>query len=287
MHKLTVQLFLSFTLATAVFQTPSLVTAKTEVTKVISEKTFKQKAADVIERWKQEVAKEEQFSDFSKANYTIQPLGPGTRAYLVTFFEDELQTQSIGYLILHSAETGALYVGEYGKGLFEGLLNLTQSPSTTVYVHPFEVIYIDEENETFDLYTNESYPIALDVIKAIPKQAPLTVDSDDELNYTSSFNYSLATSYFSPYEKLVWLKGTAINNQLLDDRSIETELEFDQQLYYRTKNWNNSVSTVFSITALHKWDENKLYIGIQLDDEDTIRFIPYTQLLQLGNVYSS
>lgn len=282
-YKLTVQLFLSFTLATAVVQTPSLFTAKTEINNEVTN-TFKQKATDVIERWKQEIAKEEQFLAFSKASYTIQPLGPGTRAYLVTFYEDELkQTPSIGYLILHSAETGALYIGEYGKGLFEGLLNLSQSPYTTIYVHPFEVIYIDEEKEAFDLFSGENYPIASNTID---KQEPIVLDADSQLRSHASFSYSLATSYFSPYEKLVWLKSSPINDQLIDDRSIETEIEFNQQLYYRIKTWDNHINTVYAITSIHKWNDNQLYIGLQLD-EDTTRYIPYTQLLQLGQFYSS
>jgi|GEM_PF-1103207 len=249
---------------------------------------FKHKICELVEHWKIEISEDEQFASFVDAKWDVKALGPGSKSFLVVFYEQQDDTEvAIGYLIIHSTESGALKIGEYGKGLFDSLEIQMESPLLAIYHQPFEAVYRSTEEEIVDLFTNETYPLQIDQVNQSSNHINTISHEHNQLFDDAHFNYGIHIAYFSPYEKLPWLTSSSINDQLIDDRSIETEIELQNELYYRVKSWNNSISTVFSVTSLHKWNDNYFVVGIQLDDEQTIRYIPFDTLLKFGQFYSS
>lgn len=288
MHKLICIVFLSASLLSLSAFTPA--SLQTQQVNVVAdtEKAFKQKINELVEHWKVEISNQEDFSQFAHSTWEIQALGPGTHSFLVSFYvEHEDQSEAIGYLILNVTETGALKIGEYGKGPFDFLDAQTESPLHTIYNHPFEAVIIDEKNNVVDLFTNEAFPILIDTVNEPSKSITYISHEHNHIHQDARFDYAQHTPYFSPYDKLPWLSSKPINEALIEDRSIESEIELGQQLYYRVKSWNNTIGTVYAVTAIHKWNDNYLLIGLQLDNEQTIRYIPFTDLLQHGSFYSS
>lgn len=287
LNKWIIQLIVSISLFTLPLVSHTTVISKTGASTETTV-SFKQKLEDAVENWKSEVSKDEQFASFAEARWEVQVLGPGQRSFLVLFYDNNnLQSGVIGYLILHQSETGALVVGEYGKGLYVSLDYLAQSPSSTLYYHPFEAIYINEQLEPVDLYTNETYPLDKSHYTQQNNVVALFSTEQNVINTTSTLHSSLHRTYFSAYDAMPWLTTPSINDELIDDRSIETDIELESSLYFRVKTWSNTIGTVFSVTSLHKWNTNYDMIGLQLDDEFTIRYIPLSQLLSLGHFYSS
>lgn len=269
-------------------QAPPILQEQASHTEEVKLSSYKQRMHDTVEHWKEEISRDEQFSAFADASWEVKALGPGTHSFLVLFFNpNEDETGALGYLILHETKAGGLEIGEYGKGLYEGLHSLYESPFTTVYQHPFEAIYIDNQHNLIDVFTNEVLPLQLKDINQNEEKSINISHDPYTIQLDSTFDYSLYTTYFSPYEKLPWLSSPSINNQLIDDRSIEADIEHNQSIYYRIKAWGKKVSTVFAVTSIHKWNDHTLFIGVQLDDEEAIRYLPFEQLLNLGNFYSS
>ncbi|GAC40831.1 hypothetical protein [Paenibacillus popilliae] len=68
---------------------------------------------DIADRFKRQLAKDEPFTDWSKARLETIPLGPGMHGWLVRILSDQKQ---IGYMILKLTEQGDIRLGEYGRG---------------------------------------------------------------------------------------------------------------------------------------------------------------------------
>ncbi|MFS0837668.1 hypothetical protein [Paenibacillus sp. 1P03SA] len=67
-----------------------------------------------IVRWIDSLASQKGFESWSRARWTVAPLGPGTHGWIVLLTDDD--GLEAGYLIVSAAENGTLQLIEYGTG---------------------------------------------------------------------------------------------------------------------------------------------------------------------------
>lgn len=71
------------------------------------------KLRDTAAKWIRTIADEHQIVPWKDADFTIEPLGPGTHAWLVHVLD---QGQPVGYLIITALKDGGFRLAEYGIG---------------------------------------------------------------------------------------------------------------------------------------------------------------------------
>lgn len=242
--------------------------------------------ATAVKQWQQELAKQQGFEEWQNAKVSIGALGPGTHGWLVLVKKG---TDVVGYMIVHAAVDGGYILGEYGIGDVTSLQLLDEHSHSLQYFGPFHMILTLETSDGqsyVEPFTQEQLPLTKRHITGQTAQQY----AEAEYDYVTSKHPALLTAaltrdYFSPYKVMPWLTGEALNKSMIDDYSIETSIELGSELRYTTESWNETVFAAYSITGYHEWNERQLYIALQDDHDELVRYIAYDLLMENGYFY--
>jgi len=232
------------------------------------------------EQWKQELAKAPSFDQWKTGSVHISPLGPGTHSWIA--FVKNKKTY-VGYMIIHATEDNNYVLGEYGLG-DEASINEMSKHSEQIFYHsPTQALIIEtvkKETNYIDLFTLEQLPL---------QAASLNVEEHNKrhgiINHHASVTSNYLKSYFSPFDTMPWLTSKSINTKLEDCTAIEQLLKSKKQIRFVTSVWDDLVEQIYSVTGYQKWGKTDLYLAIQQDNEQFIRYIPFEELMNSGSFY--
>jgi len=236
-----------------------------------------------VKQWQQELAEQKGFEAWKNATVSIGALGPGTHGWLVLVKNGQ---DVVGYMIVHATEDGSYVLGEYGVG---DLQLLAENSDSLLYFSPFHaVIAVEHSDESsyIEPFMQEQFPIMKSHIIGQASQPHVKAEYDCVTsNSPALLTAALTRDYFSPYKVMPWLTGDALNKRLIDDYSIETSIELGSELRYTTESWNETVFSAYSITGYHEWNERQLYLALQDDNGELVRYIAYDLLMDEGYFY--
>lgn len=257
-----------------------------------------------IDRWIDELSRQNDFTDWKKATRHEYPLGPGTHSWVVLL---ELQGEEIGYLVVGATELGGLALLEYGSGPFplfgmntlyhslvqHGLISssnplhhtkgLEQSglEVSRIYGSAFQAVWkITSPNSTliyWDASTGEQLPIGENLEPEFSKSL-VTSLSTSQLQPKQLSSVRLTTA-FDPYEHFPWLVSDPVEFQSKQD--FIHDFNRGVRFVFIAECFEDALLYAYPIRGYHVWDQT-VYIAM---GEESIRWIPYDEVVSLGHIY--
>jgi len=247
-----------------------------------------------IEGWIAELAKQPGWEDWSKAERTISPLGPGTHGWIV---ELTLAGKAIGYMIVSATEDGDWMLGEFGKGetpifsektlssamQWQGIASSEQSRSAT------RRLYYDALQAMWELTLDdgERYYLDAQTGERVPYDGKSGVRQAETPLMPALLTGPLVTAdrtYFDPYEHMNWVTAQPLDIANMND--LQKAYRLYKQLVYVCDLYEEHFHVPYAVTGYRSWNDNGMYLGIALQD-DNVRFIPLETALQLGAFYAN
>lgn len=255
------------------------ITELDEITKnveIASKRGFKEE----VEQWISELAKLSCCSDWSKANWTSYPLGPGTHAKLI---ELKLSSGEIaGYFVLSATESGEWILTEYGTGpyplfgietLYQALVASEETHTALsyrkemlawieeryeinrLYLHGLESLWVLQDLETneiiyADAKTAEFYPLTKEDLDEI-LQTTLSDAAAMEVGWTlDEIRLSMKSAsfeVFDPFMHVYWLKAQP---EKIQNANQLIHLLEEQPVTFVTALYQESVTDPYAVTGL-------------------------------------
>lgn len=254
---------------------------------------FNQTLNNQIKGWLSALAEQKEFSRFKHAAYGIEPLGPGTHAWLVTVREGQTD---VGYLVVTYGPEGKLALSEYGAGshpLFslntlresltqrELLASIPNYATTAVkyYLGPLESFWsltIAEEPYYFDAKTGEALPNLGDLVASLPSSPPGSeiqlpgLPSPATKESASRISLALEVPAFDPMDNAGWL--TAPPLPLNRFATFTAQLQQPQPLTYVAHLYNKLALFPLAVTGAQEWADGSSYFAVEQDGRRYLTF---------------
>jgi hypothetical protein len=246
------------------------------------------------------LSKQPGFELWSQARWDSYPLGPGIHGWVVVLTKDG---KECGYLIVNAAPDGTYKLGEYGTGpnpLF-GLSALAQSLQSSelgvgvdskvnsvkverLYVGPWHAVWsIIGKGETrlWDAATGDPLPIRWDIVSG--EFASLGQAGGSGTGGNDSVKRTLQSSAFDPYERLNWLIDDPMPTPSLAEISTIVSSPGSVRLTFVAQPFDGQTIYAYAVSGVQVWDTADPYIRLSINNND--RYIPYSQMIQLGHFY--
>lgn len=251
--------------------------------------------------WVKALSEQEAFQGWKNAKLQIQALGPGTHGWLITLHDSK--KQPIGYLVAYAGDKQTYQLGEYGLGsqpLFDeatlkrslldnGLIgSMTDSSYRIVkhYAHPFAAVWevtIDKMTYWLDAKSGELLPLDQTAWNLLEQDSSAMRGSSRTFNNQASGDAKrmILNASFDPYERLPWLlKEQPFDAS--DESSFSERLASKQQLRYVSEPFGDKMLYALPVVGYLQWSGGRIDAAL---DMNGTRFIPLTQLVQLGSFY--
>lgn len=230
--------------------------------------TWRESFQSQVKQWAEELALQDQrFAPFAQASIRHEGLGPNTKQWLVTFFNEH---QKVGYMVVGEDPSGFVLL-EYGLGEYtlfdEETMKQLQSSQSDMSKHyaALESVWLDK-SRIFDGKSGEKYPV----------EAGLT---ETELASSVRKEAVLETSFHQealPFKE-GWLKPGEIIQEEMD---LVTEIA-QGEVSFIARLFQNTVTAPFKVLGYHQWGEQ---LFVELDDYGS-RYIPFRYAVQVGEFY--
>lgn len=273
----------------------------------------KKRLTDQIQTWMDELAKQQPFAAWSGAEFTVEPLGPGTHSWYVSITAGG---NKVGYMIVHATESGGFMLGEYGAGkrplfdsdtlkqtlLQQGVISKDNTnngqPSfraERLYVSGVlavwrivtadqEVLYADAATGDILPTTDSSWSNAVVTAgKALSNAFPTSAGLRSKVyrdHYGSSFDI---------YAELPWLTNTAMKVKYPDQ--LTKPLEANTPIRYVAELYNQTATFVWGVVGYQQWSNDALYLALEEPDPEgtgrnsELRYIGLSDLSPMGSFY--
>jgi hypothetical protein len=253
-----------------------------------------------ITRLVDKLSKQPGFELWSQARWDSYPLGPGIHGWVVILTKDG---KECGYLIMNAATDGTYKLGEYGTGsnpLF-GVSALAQSLQLSelsvgvdskvkskkverLYVGPWHAVWSMTgigETKLLDAATGDTLPIRWDGVSA--EFASLGQVGYSGAGENDSVARTLQSSAFDPYERLNWLIDEPMPTPSLAEISTIVSSPDSARLTFVVQPFDGQTIYAYAVSGVQVWDTADPYIRLSINNND--RYIPYSQMIQLGHFY--
>ncbi|SDC25788.1 hypothetical protein SAMN02799630_00935 [Paenibacillus sp. UNCCL117] len=240
-----------------------------------------------------ELAKQPGFENWSQAEWTSQPLGPGTHGWVILL---KAGGQEIGYLIVYADENGGYRLTEYGRGnyplfsqqtLYQSLVRLELIEyayrAEPYYYNPLQAVWqVTVENADrvwyIDAKTGEELPF-------------MSADSFPEPSFSmkpfttaGSLHTIIQASHTSPvdpYGTLSWVQGIpAAGGGLFE--SLQAQIKAGTPPVYAAELYDGQVTIPLAVSGYQVWSGGDRFVQVVQDDD---RYLPLDVLTRLGHFY--
>ncbi|MCL6457158.1 MAG: hypothetical protein K6T85_04045 [Gorillibacterium sp.] len=299
-------------------ETPDGVADARPISKDRINKDFSTELDSKIKGWIEALSTEPGFAAWKKSSYVMEPLGPGTHAWLVTLRDGETE---VGYMIVSYDPEGKIELTEYGPGpnpLFSlvtlreslsqrGLLaSIPQYETTAIryYLGPLEAFWllrIAGEPYYFDAKSGETLP---DLTKLLPVQSPPSLEAPSSLELLDSQSSikkssvvqasiselispadkvmkQLLTESFDPYDDAGWIVDKPM--PLTHFAALADLLQEHKKVIYTIKVYAKQALFPFAVRSTHHWLSENNYFAVE---QEGLRYLPFNQL-KIGHFYVS
>ncbi|GMK38084.1 hypothetical protein PCCS19_11380 [Paenibacillus sp. CCS19] len=273
----------------------------------------KKRLSDQIQTWMDELAKQQPFAAWSGAEFTVEPLGPGTHSWYVSITAGG---NKVGYMIVHATESGGFSLGEYGAGnrpLFDsetlklslmrqGVIAQGSTDKETASFHAerlyvsgvlavWRIVTADREVLFADAATGDILPTTdstwRSTTKVVQKAAaapfPISAGIRSKVyrdHYGSSFDI---------YAELPWLTNTAMKVKYVEQ--LTKPLEANTPIRYVAELYDHTATFVWGVVGYQQWSNNALYLALEEPDPEgtgrssELRYIGLSDLSPAGSFY--
>jgi len=274
----------------------------------------KKRLTDQIQTWMDELAKQQPFATWSGADFTVEPLGPGTHSWYVSITAGG---SKVGYMIVHATESGGFMLGEYGAGkrplfdsdtlkqtlLQQGVISKDSANSNgqpsfraeRLYVSGvlavWRIVTADQEVLYADAATGDILPTTdstwSKAIVTADKAAGNAFPSSAGLRSKVYRNHYGAS--FDIYAELPWLTNTAMKVKYAEQ--LTQPLEANMPIRYVAELYNQTATFVWGVVGYQQWSNNALYLALEEPDPEgtgrisELRYIRLTDLSKVGSFY--
>lgn len=254
---------------------------------------FNQTLNNQIKGWLNALAEQKEFSRFKHAVYGIEPLGPGTHAWLVTVREGQTD---VGYLVVTYGPEGKLALGEYGAGSYplfslntlreslaqrELLASIPDYATTAVkyYLGPLESFWsltITEEPYYFDAKTGEPLPNLSDLVASLPVSPPSgenllpQLASPATTEAANRISLALTVPAFDPMDNAGWLAAPPL--PLDRFATFTAQLQQPEPLTYVAWLYNKLALFPLAVTGAQEWSDGSAFFAV---DQEGRRYLPF------------
>ncbi|MEK8130504.1 hypothetical protein WMW72_21595 [Paenibacillus filicis] len=240
-----------------------------------------------------ELSRQPGFEKWAHADWTSQPLGPGTHGWVVLLRSGE---QEIGYLIVHADEKGSYRLTEYGKGsfplfsqntLYRSLVRLELIEYTyraePYYWNPLQAVWkvtVDNADRIWyiDAKTGEELPFMTAGGFPEPSSSLQTFTKTEAQHTIVQAGH---TTPADPYARLSWVKGTPS----AADPSfalLQSQIKAGTPPVFAAELYSGKVITPLGVSGYHEWSGSDRYVQVIQDDD---RYLPLDALTHLGHFY--
>ncbi|TDF95912.1 hypothetical protein [Paenibacillus piri] len=250
---------------------------------------------DAVQQWIQSISGQQGFQAWKQAEWTSQPLGPGTHGWIVLL---QSQGSPVGYMVIHAADPNnpsKFRLTEYGRGstplfsmqtLYQSLvqLDLINSSYKTerLYVDPLHAVWKITDADNFyyiDAKTGEVLPLQTD--SDLQESGGSSADEAyTRLEPGQSIGASLQLPEFDPYDRLPWVKNAPAAYESF--AALRSDLERHKKLTYTAQLYNGKVTSPFAVTGYHQWSGEDAFLLLEQNGQ---RAIPYAAACKLGKLY--
>ncbi|MGG2201152.1 hypothetical protein [Paenibacillus validus] len=251
---------------------------------------------EAVNRFISQLAEQPGFDTWPQAEWTSQPLGPGTHGWIILVRSGG---QEIGYLVVHADESGQYLLTEYGKGsfplfsantLYQSLvrLELIDYPyhAERLYWNPLQAVWkVSVENADriwyLDAKTGEELPIAeSDLPSPGENMSSSTMKTFTKLDSSHTIIETGETTPHDPYGTLPWVRG----EQAADGSfpRVRERIEAGQPPVFAAELYNGSVTVPLAVAGYQLWSGGDSFVQVAQDGD---RFIPLDALARLGRFY--
>lgn len=250
------------------------------------------------------LSEQEPFEDWKKAEFTAEPLGPGTHAWMVTI---RTTSPTAGYLIIGAKPNGGYALIEYGRGaepLFAGK-SLEQAVALVrdsgeerelviqkLYAGPtlaewkISIKGSPEESRYFDAVSGELLP---ETEASWAKQMDVTATPDPSLIHSGSsvltpMKTVVTARAFNPYANIGWMNQKALH---MNPTSFIKQLKLKKKLVYASRGPGRTYSISLPVNGFQRWTHSaaeSLYV-MSKSGEST-RWISLAALERMGGFYT-
>ncbi|MWC29313.1 hypothetical protein [Paenibacillus sp. MMS18-CY102] len=281
-----------------------------------SPKPDAQKLENQVRSWMDELAKQPSFASWTGAEYTIEPLGPGTHAWYVII---SISGKTVGYMIVNATANGGFELGEYGVGqrpLFDmqtlrlslerqGVIPSRTASSTSpkagqpafqaerLYanglVAAWRIVTADREVLYADAATGDILPTD----DRLWKLAAAHVQQSDSFPVSAGVKSHVYRAYrgssFDIYADLPWLTSPSV--KLKQAEQLLKPIESDRPIRYVTELFDQSATFIWGITGFQQWSNHAVYLQLEEPDPEGngpqySRYIGLSLLSAFGRFYS-
>ncbi|WP_159887196.1 hypothetical protein [Paenibacillus puerhi] len=240
-----------------------------------------------------ELSKQPGFEGWTQAEWTSQPLGPGSHGWVILLRSG---TQEIGYLIVHASERDGYRLTEYGKGsfplfsqqtLYRSLvrLELIEYPyrAEPYYYNPLQAVWkvtVEQADRVWylDAKTGEELPFMSEDRFPEPETSLKTFTKTTSQHKISQASHTYPAD---PYARLSWVKGSPIAGDGAFE-ALQSRIKAGTPPVFAAELYNGEVTVPLAVAGYQEWSGGDRFVQFAQDDD---RFLPLDALTRLGHFY--
>ncbi|SEG73421.1 hypothetical protein [Paenibacillus sp. UNC499MF] len=252
-----------------------------------------------IVRWIDRLASQKGFESWSRAQWTVAPLGPGTHGWIVPLTDNGLEA---GYLIVSAAENGTLQLIEYGTG--EHPLFSTRTLYRTLVQHAIIPSSMSYKTwlDTAETRLRRFYTDAFHAVWTVPAgNNRILVDAKTgEIRTFRNYSPGNASSLlrlhgaavehtpgtplevppYDPYEQISWLTRNALPIRSYEE--LTPYLAAGKSLTFVCECFEGRLTLPLSVTGALRWTGGAAFIAFEQEGR---RFVLLDAAVSLGKFY--
>lgn len=244
---------------------------------------------EAVNGWIEDLAVQEEFSDWRQAEWTSAPLGPGSHGFVVTLKQQGVE---VGYLIVHAAQDGGWSLTEYGAGdqplfslsrLDEALKKQGAIPVNgtyainRIYCSPFEAVFAVHANRTtfaVDAKSGELLPEG--TLEAARSCEPVAANSHAD---SMELRPSSLMKTWDAFDDISWMAGKGAVKP--DKQKLLSGLKQDERYVVRTAPFEQNRIAAYAIRGYADWT-SKQYVAVE---DFGPRYVPMEAVLQADALF--
>ncbi|PLT45450.1 hypothetical protein B8V81_3881 [Paenibacillus pasadenensis] len=279
--------------------------------KAPAEDAFRSRLQAQAASWRDELARLPEFAAWKSAELRLEPLGPGTHAWLAGVFAADSGEQA-GYMILNAKEDGSVELGEYGAGesplfresaLRQGLKKEGKSfadfTARKRYASPFAAVWRLQDGQGrvryADAASGELLPIsdadwsrwANDAARPASGQAAALHAATSQKPASATKPVHLASHRLfagdDPLQRLSWLLQRPLSApteaQLLQRLQAGTALDYAAEAY------GGKALFIGQAAGFHRWSGAPAFGAFRMAGSAGIRYLPLVDAAAAGSFY--
>ncbi|QJC51701.1 hypothetical protein HGI30_09190 [Paenibacillus albicereus] len=261
-------------------------------------------------RWRDELSRLPEFAAWKSAELRLEPLGPGTHAWLVDVRQAN-GGRPVGYMILNAKDDGTVELGEYGAGesplfrpsaLRRGLekegLRPADFTALMQYASPFAAVWRLEDRQGRIRFADATSGELLPIQEKDWNQAAKRTSSSAIYNENASVTKpnkpaSLAkpvrlTSSRSfrgddPLQRLAWLLQAPLAAP--SEAKLLQRLQAGTPLDYTAEVFGGKALYIGQAAGFHRWSEAPAFGAFRMAGSTALRYVPLVDAAAAGFFY--